>query len=546
MSRLKTFFAVYMTVGLMFFGLAEAASAQNTNVREGRNLLRQLNTKIDDFRYTLESESSRVSANRTDKEEIQNNLGDLQDRIIDFGESLQRRRENADDVMNILSAAKTVNDFLNRNRFSRNVNNDWAGIRNLLDRLAANYQVSWRWDDRNSYPNNTGRNPNNNYPNSNNYPNNSSRYNSDLVGTYRLDVSRSENTDEIAARAIANSNIRNNSGARADLEGKLQAPEQLALDVRGNQIILASTKAPPVTIQADGQTRTETINGQTIRLRATLNGNEFSLSTLGGDTDFTITFVPEENGRALRVTRRVTTDYLRQTVFAESVYNKTDNVARLGIESNNSDVYSSNDPQDYPNNNYPNSNYPNNNPNANYRRSGKFVVPNGTIVTGILESEINTKVTQNNDRFTMTVQSPNQYRGATIEGYISGLNRSGRVSGRSQIAFNFERIRLRNGQTYDFAGFLQGVTDENGKTIRVDEEGSAKGGSQTNETLKRGGIGAGVGAILGAIIGGGKGAAIGAIIGGAGGAGSVIVQGRDDLELRPGSTITVQASSPIR
>jgi hypothetical protein len=62
----------------------------------------------------------------------------------------------------------------------------------------------------------------------------------------------------------------------------------------------------------------------------------------------------------------------------------------------------------------------------------------------------------------------------------------------------------------------------------------------------RGGVGAGVGAVIGAIAGGAKGAALGAIIGGGAGAGSVVAQGRDDLRLQKGSTVTIQASSPLR
>ncbi|HEY0428529.1 MAG TPA: YMGG-like glycine zipper-containing protein, partial [Pyrinomonadaceae bacterium] len=77
-------------------------------------------------------------------------------------------------------------------------------------------------------------------------------------------------------------------------------------------------------------------------------------------------------------------------------------------------------------------------------------------------------------------------------------------------------------------------------------EGEAKGDSQTKETVKRGGIGAGLGAIIGAIAGGGKGAAIGAIIGGGAGAGSVILTGKEELELKQGSSVTVEASSPNR
>jgi len=230
------------------------------------------------------------------------------------------------------------------------------------------------------------------------------------------------------------------------------------------------------------------------------------------------------------VTRRVTTDYLNQTVFVESIYTKTDAVARYDIYNTNTTTV-------------PDANNP---PTTTPGRTGEFIVPNGTIITGNLENDITTKVSQNNDRFRMTVSAPNQFRGAVIEGYISGINRSGKVTGRSQLTFNFERIIMPDGKTYDFAGFLQSVTDASGKTVKIDTEGAAKSDSQTKETVKRGGIGAGLGAIIGAIAGGGKGAAIGAIIGGSAGAGSVYVQGREDLELKAGSSITVQASSPVR
>ena len=146
----------------------------------------------------------------------------------------------------------------------------------------------------------------------------------------------------------------------------------------------------------------------------------------------------------------------------------------------------------------------------------------------------------------MTVQSPNEFRGATIEGYISGVGRSGRVSGRSNITFNFKKITLRNGEVYDFAGTLSSIRDQNGKDVKIDTEGTAKGDSQTKESVKRGGIGAGIGAVIGAIAGGVKGAVIGAVIGGGAGAGSVVLQGRDDIQLMKGSTISVVASSPIQ
>ncbi|PYS72431.1 MAG: hypothetical protein DMF69_07665 [Acidobacteria bacterium] len=144
----------------------------------------------------------------------------------------------------------------------------------------------------------------------------------------------------------------------------------------------------------------------------------------------------------------------------------------------------------------------------------------------------------------MTVRSPGQYQGARIEGYVAGVNRSGRVTGRSEITLDFDRIRLRDGRTYRFAGILEQVRTPNGDVVRVDNEGAVRDSDQTNKTVTRTAIGSAVGAIIGAIAGGGKGAAIGAVIGAGAGAGSVYVQGRDDLVLTTGTEVTVRATGP--
>ena len=146
----------------------------------------------------------------------------------------------------------------------------------------------------------------------------------------------------------------------------------------------------------------------------------------------------------------------------------------------------------------------------------------------------------------MTVNSPAIYRGAIIEGYISGVQRSGKVTGRAQMTFNFETIRLTDGRTYNFAGFVESVRTINGDVIKVDNEGAVKGDNQGKQTATRGAIGAGLGAIIGSIAGGAKGAAIGAIIGGGAGAGSVYIEGRDDLEIAAGSEVSIRASAPTQ
>ena len=514
MNKFRNVFSIYLTIGLMIFGLTANLNAQNNrNQQDVRVILRSLNSEMDDFRYSFDAELSRASVNRNDKNLIAKDVKNLEDAISKFDGKFQRGRESAGDVSDILTQAKNVNNFVYLQRSVQNVQSDWLNVRNLLDRLAQNYSVNTDWNNSN----------NTTYSNVN-YNRNS------LTGTYNLNLQRSDDTRDI----INNSNTQTDE-QRRDLEEKLEPAEQVAFDFRGNQAIIASSKSAPISLKTDGQDRDVTLdNGARVRVRATLRGQDLVVSSRDNNTDYTVTYSPQDNGNSLKITRRITTDYLSQTVFAESIYSKTDQVARLGIDTN-TDVYSSSDQNDNQNTNYPNTTTSSN---------GDFIIPNGTVITGTLQNDISTKVSQNNDRFRLVVDSPNQYRGSVIEGYISGISRSGKVTGRSKITFNFERIRLTNGESYDFAGILQSVTNTEGKTVNVDTEGVAKGGNQTKTTATRGAIGAGVGAVLGAIIGGGKGAAIGAIIGGGAGAGSVVLTGKEDLELKQGSSITVQSTSP--
>lgn len=541
MSRIWNILSISIVIGVVLIGLSGQANAQRRSEKEIRDTVRSLGSKIDDFAYGLNYQLKSSSADPQEINDASSDVRELQDKVRSFQSNLDAHRENRDDVSEIIFSAKNIDGFLASNRQNGQIEDDWNSVKNLINRLAASYSIVADWDNSGGYRN-TDRNAGNNYP-SKTYPQTSQTrsYNTvGLSGTYRLDTSRSENADQI----IANTGVAD--AQRQDLKQKLEAPEQLSIDVRGNQVTLSSSNASAVTFNADGREISDrNSQGRNIRLRATLRGDELTVSSIGGDTDYTITFVPQDNGRTLKVTRRITTPYLSQTVFADSIYTKTDTVARGDQDSNgsvsdsNNGSYSSSDPNDR---NAPYSNAPN----AGPGRTGDFIVPNGTIITGTLENLIDTKVSQNNDRFKMTVQSPLDFRGAVIEGYISGVGRSGRVSGSSNVTFNFETIALRDGRRYDFAGYLQSIKDQNGKTVKVDTEGTAKGDSQTRETAKRGGIGAGAGAILGAIIGGGKGAVLGAIIGGGAGAGSVIAQGRDDVQLMPGSTLTIQASSPVR
>ena len=538
MRRIGNFFAAVAVISFVLLGTVSFADAQRRNERQIRDLVRSLNAQIDDFQYGLDYQLRSTSSRNRDVENVHDSIRNLQTKVDDFEDNLNNRKDNRDDIREIVTAAKDIDAYLGQNQQNRRIETNWQSVRTTINSLASSYGVTPDWSSRISATPGVTRDPvGNTVPPRMSTPTRVVGPSHNLTGTYQLDSSRSENTADI----ISQTNV--GDAQRQDLQSKLEAPEQIAIDIRGNQVTLASSKAPPAMFVADGREKTEPANGQNIRLRATLRGEELTITSLGGDTDYTVTFTPMDGGRSLKITRRITTDYLSETVFAESIYNKTESFAGLGIDRNlptaasDSGGYSSNDPNDRVGSNPVG-------PSISSTGNGEFIVPSGTIITGLLDSSIDTKVTQNNDRFKMIVQSPNEFRGATVEGYVTGVGRSGQVSGRSNVTFNFETITLRSGERYEFAGYLQSIKDQNGKEVKVDTEGTAKSDSQTKETAKRGGIGAGLGAIIGAIAGGGKGAAIGAIIGGGAGAGSVVVQGREDVQLMKGSTITVQSTSP--
>lgn len=529
MRRFKRKVPVIAAIGFVIIVLASGIFAQKPNEREVRDILRSLNSKIDDFRLGLSFQMRSSSAGKDEIDAATADIGVLQNSLKEFEDNLNRRRENRDDVDDILSAALQVHSYVESSSQNRRVTSDWDAVRDLLDRLAGYYGVTPNWNADAGFLNDRNDQDSDFPPPLRRAPGREG-----LTGTYKIDDSASENPEEI----VGSLNI--DASQRAELEAKLAAPDEVAIDVRNGRVSLATSSQSPVTYNTDGSEASDRSGRRDNKIRASLRGDELSVSDIAGDTDFTVTYQSIENGRKLKVTRRITTPYLSETVFVESIYNKTEAVAGLGITPAVDDNagYSSNDPTDIP------GRQPN--PGIVQGRAGEFIIPNGTLITASLENEINTKISQNNDRFRMTIQSPVDYRGAIIEGYISGVGRSGRAKGTANVTFNFERITMPDGQSYDFAGFLKAIRDQNGKDVKVDSEGVAKGDSKGNKTAKRTIGGAGLGAILGGIFGGASGAAIGATIGGSSGAGTAVLSGKEDLRLMPGSTITIEASSPIR
>ena len=360
------------------------------------------------------------------------------------------------------------------------------------------------------------------------------RSRSNLTGTYQLNTAQSDNPSTLADQVTRSLPGRDRPRLRNQILQRLDAPGELAIERRGQTITMVSTNADRVTFEANGQAQVDqTPNGRSMRTTANLVGDRLEINSTGDRAlDYQITVEPFNNGRNLRVTRRVSDVGLNQPVVARSVYDRVSTDARL-------DMYST---------------YGARNANDRYARprnagnragaAAADYVPDGTELVATLDGRLSTRDARAEDPFTLTVVSPGQFQGARIDGRLLGVDRSGRVAGRSDITFDFDRVRFRNGRTADFDGVIESVRTPDGDTLHVENTNVGEDESQTSRTATRTGIGAAIGAVIGAVTGGTKGAAIGAAVGGAAGAGSVIVQGRDDLNLEPGSEFTIRALGP--
>jgi len=168
-------------------------------------------------------------------------------------------------------------------------------------------------------------------------------------------------------------------------------------------------------------------------------------------------------------------------------------------------------------------------------------IPRDTTMKIRLENTIDTKESKDGDRFTAVVLTPSQYADATVEGHIAKVEKSGKLSGKTELSLAFDRIRLRTGENIVFdAQVVEVIGEKSAK--KVDEEGNIESGSKTKTTAIRTGGGAAVGAIIGAVAGGGKGAAAGAAIGAGVGAGSTYIQGSNKVKLEAGTEIVIKST----
>jgi hypothetical protein len=489
-------------------GISRGNNDYTIGDRQMRMLVDQLNVRSTTFSRNLRNDLNRGNYNdRNSADQARRQLSEFETALVQLRNRVNSRQVTSADASNVLDRAAFLNNYIENRQLSYQTENNWSALRSDLDRLASAFNIAWNWSRVPGVPGSGGG-----YPGSRR----------DLTGTFRLDSSRGDDVRRAVDNATRNLSLAERQRVYDSLLRRFDPPNMLAIDRRGSSVTIASTRAPQINFVADGREQVETTpGGRSVRVRANLVGDTLTITRTGERAnDFTVSFDPSNDGRELLVTRTLYSDRLTQPVTVRTYYDRTSDVAQLNI-------------------------YDTNREDSNIgQATGSFVIPDGTQLVAVLNNDLTTQNVREGDRFTMTVRSPGQYDGATIEGSVLNVERSGRVTGRSQMTLDFDTIRLRDGRSYRYAGILENVRTPNGDVVRVDNEGAVRDSDQTKQTVTRTAIGTAVGAIIGAIAGGGKGAAIGAVIGAGAGAGSVYIQGRDDLQLNAGTEVTIRTTGP--
>jgi len=180
-------------------------------------------------------------------------------------------------------------------------------------------------------------------------------------------------------------------------------------------------------------------------------------------------------------------------------------------------------------------------------------IPQGSHALLKMVNSVSTRTAREGDYVYMRTASPIVADGRVlvpvdsyVQGVVTSARRSGRVSGRAELALRIDTLTLPSGKVIRIAPHLSSV-DSDGTEQKVDpkeseiQQGGSKG-ADAERVAKITGAGAAIGGITDRSW---RGAGIGAGAGGAVGLATVLLMRGREVELRQGSTIDVVFERPV-
>jgi hypothetical protein len=174
-------------------------------------------------------------------------------------------------------------------------------------------------------------------------------------------------------------------------------------------------------------------------------------------------------------------------------------------------------------------------------------IPKNTHVLLKMVNSISTRTAQEGAQVYMQTASPIADGGQIIVpvgSYVQGTilisKRSGKVSGRAQLAIRLDVLTLPGGKTLKFSPHLSSIDDGESTQKVVNDEGLVQQGGTVGKDVERIAILAGTGAGLGALVDRNwTGAGIGGAAGSAVGLATTLLTRGREVELRQGSSLDV-------
>jgi len=185
--------------------------------------------------------------------------------------------------------------------------------------------------------------------------------------------------------------------------------------------------------------------------------------------------------------------------------------------------------------------------------AGSAEIPQGAHVLLRMENSINTRTAREGDYVYLRTANPIAVgaqivvpEGSYVQGVIVQAKRSGRVTGRAELAIRLETLTLASGKVLKFSPHVSSVEDEdNGQKVKRNEN-TIRAGPSTGKDAERIAVLAGTGAALGGLTDQSwRGAGIGTGIGAGVGVATVLLTRGKEVQLRRGSTLDVVFDRPV-
>ena len=146
----RTMFTVILALFSMFASTALAqipGQPYRIDDKEVRNMIRRIEQQSDKFRGSLDSALDKSRFNGSTREDdINSFVKDFYEQTKHLHDQFERHKSTAPDVQTVLDRASRIDGFMRRYPLTPRAQEDWAGVKTVLNDLAGAYNVGWQWE----------------------------------------------------------------------------------------------------------------------------------------------------------------------------------------------------------------------------------------------------------------------------------------------------------------------------------------------------------------------------------------------------------------